>query len=139
MTNKDDAMVMKTESRVAGKTEPEKGFVRPATDIYESSDAYVLMIDMPGTGKDLVSLTVDGNTLTVKGIIKPLHGEDARVVFGEVRRRGYFRMFKLGEGIDRNLIDATFELGVLTVKLQKKEEVLPREIAITEKRRRSEL
>jgi HSP20 family protein len=130
MTKKNDALVVQTGQSLPGQLDPERGFVRPATDIYESSEAYVLLMEMPGTGKDHINVTIDQNTLTVKGTVKSLHGDGARLLSGELQRRGYFRVFNLGEGIDKNMIDARYDLGVLTVKLFKKEEVRPREISI---------
>jgi HSP20 family protein len=131
MTKKNDAVVVRTEESLPGRMEPETDYVRPSTDIYESPEAFVLLMEMPGSAKDLINMTVDQNMLVVKGQLRQLHGKETRLLSGELRKKGYFRMFQLGEGVDRNSIDARYDQGVLTVKLFKKEEVRPREISIT--------
>ena len=90
-------------------------------DIYETTDAYVVILDMPGSAKNSISLTVDGDLLVVKSALMDLKGLPAR---------GYYRTFNLGDGIDRNSIDARFEHSALSLKLFKKESVKPREITI---------
>jgi HSP20 family protein len=130
MIQKNDVAIIQHEDTVAESVESEKGFIRPATDVYESDVAYVLMIDLPGTEKESISVTMDPTTLVVKGRVRTEHGERAKLLFQELRTPGYHRLFNLGKGIERNTVEATFENGVLTVKLFKSEESRPREIHI---------
>ena len=102
----------------------------PAVDVSETGDAYVLYMDMPGTKKDAISVTVVDQTLAVKAPVTPLHGEGAAVLYREIGTGGYERRFTLGEGIDRNTVDARYENGVLTVRLLKTEASKPKEIVI---------
>ena len=85
---------------------------------------------MPGVHRDAIHVTMDHDTLVVKGSVGERYGEKSTVLFAELQRGGYYRVFNLGEGVDRNSIDARYEDGVLTVRLLKKEEIRPREIAI---------
>jgi HSP20 family protein len=114
----------------AGLDVREAEYIRPSTDIHENDDAYVITIDMPGVSKDSVSVTIDQNSLVVKGTSGVTYPENASLLVAEMHRSGYYRVFNLGEGVDRASIDARFESGVLTIRLLKKEEVRPREIAI---------
>jgi HSP20 family protein len=131
MTNKNDVTVVRSTAelpvRQAGR---EAEFVRPSTDVYETSEAYVITIDMPGVPKDAVHVTMDQNSLVVKGTVGERYGEKSTILFAELQKNGYYRVFNLGDGIDRNSIDARYEEGVLTVRLLKKEETKPRQIAI---------
>jgi HSP20 family protein len=102
----------------------------PAADIYETDDAYVLMLDMPGATKESISVSMDKSLLTIRGTAEMLRYDDARLHYNEIRGGVYERSFNLTEGIDRNSVEAHFENGVLTVKLLKKEEVKPRTIPI---------
>jgi len=131
MTRKNEVTVVQQENPTSlARTEQERDYMRPAADVYESLEAYVLMIDMPGAGKESISVTMDRSALVVKGSVEPLHEEKASLLVGEIRTTGYYRVFNLGDDIDGNTVDARYELGVLTVKLFKKEEVRPREISI---------
>jgi len=88
---------------------------RPATDIYETPEAIVLVADMPGVGTTGVTVQLEGGTLTVSGA--PTPGETPA---GEVRRAeyvpgGYHRAFSLSDAIERDGIRASIRGGVLTV------------------------
>lgn len=105
-------------------------FVSPSTDVYETSDAYVLLIDMPGVTKDAVNVTMENGVMSVKAVVERRHQESARLLFNELRPITYYRVFNLAQNIDQSNIDAQYEHGVLTIKLFKKESAKPREIEI---------
>ena len=102
----------------------------PAADIYETPDAYVVMMDMPGALKESINVTIQEGTLAVKGHSAPTHHDEGAVLVRELRPVRYERSFTIGEGVDRNNVDARYEEGVLTVKLLKHESVKPREITV---------
>jgi len=104
--------------------------VTPAVDVYETADSYVLMVDLPGAPKEAINLTLEAGTLTVRAEPEPYHTPEARLIFRELATPVYERSFTIGDGVDQAAVDARFEDGVLTVKLFKKEERKPREIAI---------
>ena len=132
MTRKNDVNVIRQMSPlVSERTEKERDYALPATDVYESADAYVMMLDMPGASKETISVNLDGTTLIVKGDVKVGHREDASMLVNELRSQGYYRAYRLGEGINQNGIDARFEHGILTVKLFKTEESQRRQINIS--------
>lgn len=102
----------------------------PATDVYETPDAYVLMIDIPGANKNDVAVRLENGELLVRADVAPLHAEDAFILHREHSADGYDRVFSLGKDIDTGTVDAQLENGVLTVKLYKSERVKAREIAV---------
>ena len=108
----------------------EESYTAPLADIYETPDAYVLTLDMPGASKERINVSVDKGVLTVKAGVEPYHTANATLVFREIQTPGYIRAFNLGEGIDRSGIDAWYENGVLTLKLFKSEDQKPREIPV---------
>ena len=108
----------------------ERQYRVPATDVYETPDAYVLMIDVPGAAKDAVSVRVEGGDLLVRAEVSPLHADDAVILHREHAADGYDRAFSLGDDVDAGSIDAQLENGVLTVKVLKNEKVKAREITI---------
>ena len=118
------------ESRPAVAATIEEPSVAPLADIYETPEAYVLMLDMPGAARQSLSVRLENGTLYVKAPVEALHGGDAAMLHREQMTGGYARTFALGEDINPDNIDAQFENGVLTVKLFKSDEVRPREIKI---------
>ena len=102
----------------------------PAADVHETSEAFVLMLDLPGATRESISLTLEKGEMRVKAEVKPLHSQEGTLLFNEVQSAGFFRAFSIGDGIDTGNVDARFEQGVLTVKLFKSEDAKPREINI---------
>ncbi len=104
--------------------------VEPVADIYETADAFVVKLDMPGSSKEEIKLSIEPNRLTVRGTVGAQYGEDAKVFFSEIGRKNYVREFNLGNGVNHDAIDAQYENGVLTITLPKTEHVKAREIQI---------
>jgi HSP20 family protein len=105
-------------------------YVTPLVDVYETPDAFVLLIDMPGATKESIRLSLDRGSLIVKAAIRARHREDKHMLINELRATGYYRVFNLSDGIERNAIDARYDQGVLTVKMGKSDAMKPREIRI---------
>jgi HSP20 family protein len=108
----------------------ERQYRVPAADIYETRDAYVLMLDMPGVSRERIRVRVEHGELVVRADAAPLTGPDVVILHREHVADGYDRAFSLGEDVDLNNIDAQFEHGVLTMKLFKSERVKAREIVV---------
>lgn len=124
VTQQENNAALMRHPEFAGRT------ITPVADIYETEDAYVVALDMPGTSKESISISFEQGSLVVKGSTQPYHKPEAAILFRELSNANYHRVFNLGEGIDRTNADAQFSEGVLTVKLFKKEEMKPREIRI---------
>lgn len=131
MTGNNEVSVVKRGNTLpAVQQEAQEVFVSPSTDVYETPDAFVLMLDLPGVAKDAIAVTMEDGTMTVRARIEPHHPAAAKVLFKELRGTTYYRVFNLGDGVDRTNVDAHYDLGTLTIKLFKKEETKPREIRI---------
>jgi len=102
----------------------------PAADVYETSEAFVLMLDLPGARRESISLTLEKGEMRVRAEVEPLHRQEGTLLLDELQGTGFYRAFSIAEGIDTGNVDARFEQGVLTVKLFKSEDVKPREIHI---------
>ena len=124
------ALVRRGNEALARTMEPLEDFVTPAADIFETVEAFVLQIDMPGVRKDSVHVQIVPGQLQVKGLISHLYKETANLVFSEIQKASFFRKFNIGSNIDTDHVDASFENGVLTVLLQKSEAAKIREIPI---------
>jgi HSP20 family protein len=103
----------------------------PAMDLAETDDHFVLKADLPGLGEGDVNLEVEDNVLTVSGERKAEH-EDKREGYVRVERAygSFRRSLTLPEGIDPEGVTASFDKGVLEVRIPKPEERKPRRVAI---------
>lgn len=102
----------------------------PATDIYETSEKIVLVMDMPGVCFDCAHVNIVDDELIVTGHVSHGEDEDDYVLYREYDVGHYHRHFGLPEMIDRGGIEALMANGVLTVAMPKVEEVKPRRIPI---------
>jgi HSP20 family protein len=100
-------------------------------DIVESKDDYRLTFDLPGFGKENVSVTVKEGLLEVSGERKDEGGHDENYFQHFERNHGEFkRSFRLPEFVDGDSIGAEYTNGVLILTLPKKEEAKPYSVKI---------
>ena len=97
----------------------------PAVDIVETKNSYMVKLDIPGAAKDKIKTQIEENSLVVTADVT-----DIAQGGNEETAKQYHREFSLANDIDLNSIDAKYELGVLTVILNKKPQFLPKEITI---------
>jgi HSP20 family protein len=129
-TNKDMSVTRNASNPITRYEEHEDQYVLPLADIYETPEAYVVTMDMPGADKEKMRVRLEQGSLMITAPALGHIQENATVLHEEARIPGYARAFSLGEGIDLKNVDAHFQDGVLTIKLLKNEEMKPREIAI---------
>ncbi len=92
---------------------------QPAAEIYETTSALVLSLEMPGVETDAVSITLDKRVLTVTGRCRTKTPEGYALLHTEYRDGDYERSFTLSEAIDGDRIEATMHEGVLRLILPK--------------------
>ncbi|HST40130.1 MAG TPA: Hsp20/alpha crystallin family protein [Conexibacter sp.] len=103
----------------------------PAMDLVESEDHFVLRADLPGVHEEDVAIELDERVLTVSGERKAAVESERGGVHRLERAHGAFsRSLTLPEGVDGDAIAASFERGVLEVRIPKPAERKPRRIAI---------
>jgi HSP20 family protein len=104
----------------------------PPMDLVETEDAYVLRADLPGLDEKDVSIEFEDNVLTISGERKAEHEEKREGYYRVERSSGAFsRALTLPEGIDVAAVKATFDKGVLEVRIPKPEERKPRRVQIS--------
>jgi HSP20 family protein len=103
----------------------------PAMDLVETDDDLVLRADLPGLDRDDVGIEVKDNVLTVSGERRAEH-EDRNEGFHRVERSfGRFsRSLGLPQGVSADNVRASFDRGVLEVRVPKPEERKPTRIEI---------
>ena len=104
----------------------------PPVDLVEADDHFVLKADLPGLSEGDVSIEVQDGALTISGERKAEHESSERGWYRIERSYGAFsRSLTLPEGVDPDAISASFERGVLEVRIPKPAERKPRRVAIT--------
>jgi HSP20 family protein len=104
----------------------------PPVDIYQNGDhEVVLKAELPDMSREDIDITVDNNTLTIKGE-KKLAGEVKEEQFHRIERRygAFSRSFSLPQTVDPGKIGAEYKNGVLTIRLPMREEAKPRQVKI---------
>ena len=100
-------------------------------DVTENDDNFVVKASAPGISPDDLDITVNGDTLTIKGEVKAeeeKHGE--RYHLRERRFGSFSRSVTLPAPVKTDGVEADYHNGVLTLPLPKSDEVKPKRIAI---------
>lgn len=114
---------------VTERTRECKCFI-PRTDIYETEDKIVLMLDMPGIDPKTIDITLEENILKVYGYSNPEEPEGYSLMHSEYETGDYERSFRLSDKIDQGKIDAVYKNGTLQLTLPKSEKAKPQKIEI---------
>ncbi len=122
-------LICKNKTEVQEKTSSFKTFM-PEVDIYENSEALILVADMPGVDKKDVEINLKDNVLSIKGQIKADPYQGLRPLYGEYNIGHYERRFNLSEKIDQEKVQAQMENGTLTLTLPKAQAAKARNIVI---------
>jgi HSP20 family protein len=104
----------------------------PAVDIYETeSHDFMVKAELPDVAREDISVTVEQDTLTIRGTKKLPEGIKEEHVRRVERSYGEFsRSFTLPNTVDATKVSAEFKNGVLTVRLPYREEAKPRTINV---------
>jgi HSP20 family protein len=138
MNTGDTAMPDQQELQVQQKREVEKKpestiparrFL-PVTDIFETSDALKVILEMPGVDKESVDVRVENDVLTIEGLVDFTKYQGLTPLYTEYNVGNYARSFELSSKIDQERIGAELKDGVITLILPKAEKARPRKITV---------
>ena len=103
----------------------------PAVDVYEDDKKVMLKLEIPGMDQKDLDVSVENNTLTVRGERK-FESEEKEENFHRIERRygSFFRAFTLPSTIDSEHVQASYNAGVLKLELTKKPEAQPKQIKV---------
>jgi HSP20 family protein len=103
----------------------------PAMDLVETDDHFVLTADLPGLSQEDIKLEFEGDVLTLSGERKVQHEQRKDGFYRLERATGAFnRSLTLPEGVDVDAVTATFDKGVLEIRIPKPEQRKPRRVEI---------
>jgi HSP20 family protein len=103
---------------------------RPAADVEETDEAYLIELELPGVNREDISVEFGGGELSVTGEVK----QKERVGFLRSRTRPAGRFdyrVQLPAEVQDDEVSASLSNGVLTVRVPKTENARRRRIAIT--------
>jgi len=106
---------------------------RPAVmpmDAWREGDVFTLEFDLPGVSPESIDLDVERNVLTVRAERVPRNG-DWEMLASERPRGMFSRQLVLGDNLDLDRIDASYDAGVLRLTIPVAERAKPRKIEIS--------
>ena len=108
---------------------------QPATrampmDVYRDGDEYVVEMDLPGVDPSSIDVNVERNMLTVEAESRTSHEQADEVVVCERRHMRYRRQLYLGDNVDTDHVRASYENGVLVVRIPISTQQRPRKVEV---------
>src|SRR5215218_343156 len=124
------AMQTQQPQQVQGRNQSTAPALLPPVDIFEDASGITLYADLPGVGREDLSVGVDGRNLTIEAPLKLGEANSLSPVYAEVRANHFRRTFELSSDLDASKIDAGLRDGVLTLRIPKAEQAKPRRIDV---------
>ncbi|MET1085704.1 MAG: Hsp20 family protein [Arthrobacter sp.] len=115
---------------------------RPAAmpmDAWREDQEFVVAFDLPGVALDSVDLDVERNVLTVRAERPEAAGKDAELIASERPRGVFSRQLILGDTLDTDKVKASYDAGVLTLRIPITERAKARKIEIETKGTKQEI
>jgi HSP20 family protein len=101
-------------------------------DAYRSGNEYVIVFDLPGVVPDAIELNIERNVLTVRAERRPNPvGQDVEMQVAERPLGVFSRQLFLGDTLDTEKVSASYDAGVLTLRIPVAEQAKPRRIEIS--------
>ena len=115
-----------------GSNSPAQPVMRLPLDAYATEDAFVLTAYLPGVDPEAVEITFEGEELTIRGSFGP-QAENAEYLKRELYHGSFERRLTFNVPVNADGIEATYELGVLTLRVPKAEAIKPKQIKVQAK------
>lgn len=107
---------------------PGEGAFSPAVDLREDKDGLTVKLEIPGIDSKELSITAESGWLRVEGK-RP--AEEGEYILREGSYGEFKREVKLPDWADAEKAEASLALGVLSLRIPRKEETKPRTISIS--------
>ena len=103
----------------------------PPVDIYEDEHNITLKMEVPGIDEEDIDVRIENNTLTIRGE-RRFEKEEKEENFRRVERQygSFTRSFTLPSSVETENIQASYDKGVLEIRLAKKAEAKPKQIKV---------
>ncbi|HTE86237.1 MAG TPA: Hsp20/alpha crystallin family protein [Dehalococcoidia bacterium] len=115
----------------SGSRGSETATFAPAMDVREDKDGYTVQVSLPGVKPEDVNIQYEQGVLTISGETRAETEREEGTFHIRERRHGRFgRSVTLPNAVDADRADASFEHGVLDLRMPRAEESKPRRIAV---------
>lgn len=95
---------------------------RPETDLYETADSYYVVLDLAGVDPDQLSVEMEGELLTIRGVRMDGSRAGRRYHAMEIAAGPFERRVRIARAVDVSEITASYDRGILEVHVPKAEE-----------------
>ena len=119
-------------SAEAGSSPAPQRVTRLPIDAYATEDAFVLSAYLPGVSPENVEITFEGEELTIRGAFQP-QPENVEFLRRELYHGAFERRLTFNVPVNVDGIEATYEMGVLTLRVPKAEAIKPKQIKVQAK------
>lgn len=120
--------------RTIATTQRSTGSCHVPVDVFATADEFVVIASVPGLRPDEVEVTVEENVVTLSGAVPNVarsnEAEGATWYLHEIGHGRFRRSIHLPADVDAESADATFENGILRLRLPKAEDARPRRIEV---------
>jgi HSP20 family protein len=99
-------------------------------EAYRRGDQFLIHLDLPGVSPDDVDLTLERNVVAIRAERRSPRQEGDEVLIDERPQGTFTRQLFLGENLDAERLNASYELGVLTITIPVAEQAKPRRVQI---------
>jgi HSP20 family protein len=107
------------------------GAVYPPVDVFDAGDAFVLKAEVPGVDPEKLDLTVEGDTVTLRGERTFAQPSEDAAFHRRERDQGQFRrVVRVPGPVAADEARAEYRNGVLTVRIPKAKEARPRRLSV---------
>ena len=107
----------------------------PSIDVFEKGDSFEVKVELPGVKPEDVDVSVADDTLTLRGERRPEGGvKEEDYTRGEIAYGSFYRSITLPSTVDTKSIEASYEDGVLRVKLQRPAGAKPKKVNVQVKK-----
>jgi HSP20 family protein len=93
-------------------------------DLYEDKDNLYIRAELPGVNRDAIGVEIVNGSLSIQASRKEKSGEDETTV-------SFSRLVSIPDEVQADKVSATYENGILTVTLPRKEEAKPKKITVS--------
>lgn len=111
------------------ETHARERYITPPVDIFETGEGLTVVADLPGVEQKGLDVRVADGILTIQGTTA--HIAPGTPIEREFELLNFYRQFELPDEVDSDRISAELKIGVLTLRLPKKEKAKPRRIEVS--------
>jgi HSP20 family protein len=104
-------------------------------EAYRRGDQFFIHLDLPGVTPDDVDLTLERNVVSIRAERRSPRQEGDEVLIDERPQGVFTRQLFLGDNLDAERLNASYDTGVLTITIPVAEQAKPRRVQIAAEQR----